>query len=455
MPKLFLCLLLSCVLVARANEVKLEGVSALPGYPVRVLVYDDLISGWQVELASTTSDFKGSFALRFSLRQPAWITLAVAQYRADLFAVPGGKYMVQTEMKRGESAAFYDPPPLSVKTLSAADGGLSDAIAMANVVYNAFVVEHFNALYRLQQTKLIDTLRQVLRRTIPDVDHQYFKDYVFYKVASLEPAVRKLSPSLVYERFFKNRPVLADQPEYVSLLRETFKNYLIQHKLWTQQEYAEALTKGWKAFDKLLQRDTMLAENRAFRELLVLIHFAEHFHHPLHRSADLSRLLSTIAATSPVPEHARIAANIIRKAERLLPGSYAPRLLLRDESGTTLEINESAPAMLLIFVGPDCRYCEYELLQLREIHGRMGRQFKFVTISLHESRQHYRSIHQRNKLDWPVFSLGSDYRLLDAYDAKVFPHYVILMPGAKIGMVPAPPTDQRLEQHLQRLARQL
>lgn len=454
MTRLSFWLLLISFLSSRASEVQITGVSALPGYPVRVLVHDDLLSGRKVELATATSDFKGSFALRFSLMQPAWITLAAAQYKSELFVVPGGKYSLKLELKKAENISYYDPQPLTIKTLSASDNGLSEAVEAINVVYNAFVVEHFNALYRMQQSKLIDTLRAVMDKLAPKVKSQFFADFTFYKAATLEPVVRNLGPIQVYERFFKGRPILTHQPEYIALLRETFKDHLLNSRMWTQQEYAEAVSKGWKPFEALLMRDRIMAEDKAFREVVALLHFAVNYNHPLHRQGAVQGLLTGLAASTKIPEHARIADNINHMANWLLPGTTVPHFTLRDETGKAIAFDEQSRPMLLIFVGPECSYCEFELQQLREIHARSGHQFAFITVSLPESHQHYRNIHRRNKLDWPVYSLGHNYQLLEMLDVRVFPHLAITLPGLKVGMIPAPPTDQRLEAHLARIARQ-
>jgi hypothetical protein len=419
-----------------------------------VLGQDDLFTGWKVELASVLTDFKGGFSLRFALQHPEWVTIAAAHYKAELFVVPGGKYSLQLELKKGESFSFYDPQPLIIKVHNANDNGLSEAIASVNMLYNIFVVEHFNALYRKQQSRLIDSLRIAMEKLAPKAPNQFFNEYVFYKLASLEPVVRKLEPAQVYDKFFKSRPILLHQPEYVALLRETFKNYLLQSRLWTLQEYAEAFSKGWKAFELLLMRNDILAANKAFREIVALLHLAENYRHPLHQPNELKNLLNGLSASSKIPDHIRIANNIIRRASWLSTGTAAPVFSLRNESGNLLEVNEQSNAMLLIFVGPDCSYCDFELLQLREIHSRVGMWYTFVTISLPESYQHYRNIHWRNKLEWQVYSLGYNYQLLDALGVSVLPHFAIYMPKARVGMIPAPPTDQHLEAHLLRLAQQ-
>ncbi len=454
MSRILVCLFLLLKFSSAASEVLISGVSPLPGYPVRVLEDDDLISGLEVQRASTATDFTGCFTLRFEKSYPGWITIAAAHYRTELFVVPGGKYTLQLELKKPENTSFFDPQPLNIKAIKADDGGISDAIASINLIYNAFVVEHFNAIYRLRQAGLIDTLSARFNKVLSKNNNRFLKDYAFYKVASLEPVVRQLRPAQVYDRFFRNRPVLPNQPEYISLMRETFKNYLLQSNAWTQQEYADAVSGGWKIFERLLMRDATLADNQGFRELLTLIHFAGNFNNPMHSREAVNRLLSQLELASRIPDHQRIARNIIIKAAWLTNGTDAPKFSLSDESGNLIKADESSPAMLLIFVGPDCRNCDNELQQLREIHGRIGNKYAFVTISLTESYKYYRNFHRRNKLDWPVVNLGYNYQLLDKLEAKVLPHMAVYLPGAKAGMIPAPTTDQHLEGHLQRLLKQ-
>ena len=52
---------------------------------------------------------------------------------------------------------------------------------------------------------------------------------------------------------------------------------------------------------------------------------------------------------------------------------------------------------------------------------------------------------------WELLNLGNDIMLLEKYQVKIFPDYIILGKDNKIGMAPAPSPDQNLDFHIRRI----
>jgi hypothetical protein len=62
-------------------------------------------------------------------------------------------------------------------------------------------------------------------------------------------------------------------------------------------------------------------------------------------------------------------------------------------------------------------------------------------------KQQFEEKHQ----DWPLLDLGDNILLLEAYNVRTFPEYILITKGCKIGEAPAPSPERYLEERVRRL----
>ena len=56
--------------------------------------------------------------------------------------------------------------------------------------------------------------------------------------------------------------------------------------------------------------------------------------------------------------------------------------------------------------------------------------------------------------DWPLLNLGNNILLLETYNVRTFPEYILIKPGTKIGAAPAPAPDGNLDALVAKLTQQ-
>lgn len=57
--------------------------------------------------------------------------------------------------------------------------------------------------------------------------------------------------------------------------------------------------------------------------------------------------------------------------------------------------------------------------------------------------------------NWELLNLGDDILLLEDYQVKTFPEYIIISQNGRIGMAPAPSPEQFLDFHVRRIYKYL
>lgn len=445
----FSILQIACIF---AGNVRITGVSNMPATLIRVQLPADPLSGKYVTAATSKTDFKGNFSLQFETTDIVYAKIAIGRHQNELLVKPNASYHIQLIIQENEQASFYDAPALRIEILEANDQGLLFSIENINLIYNAFVMEHFQSVHRLGRTAHLDTLQTTIQASIEGINDNFVKEYSFYKLATLEPLVKKMTISQVYERFFKDKPIQYNNPEYLALFSNFFSSYYLENSLNGQTIFFEAVANGKLAVMTFANEDPLIGQNKAFTELVVLDHLKALFFHPALPDKAVENTLLEIAASTQIHEHRSIANNIVTERTHLSAGASAPPVKLKDASGKIQQLSAFSDKLILLnFLKENCPLCEHELALLQMINSKFEGQIQFISIATKESFQYYNRLFETNRYRWILLNLDQNFSLLEDYSIKVFPENILLMKEGRIGMAPAPTQEEALDHHIQRL----
>lgn len=434
-----------------AGEVRIKGVSNIPMKPIRIIVAADYISNLEQTIVQTKTDFKGRFEVVFNISETVYAQVAAGLQRAEMLIKPGCEYSIELSIKSTDAATYFDPDPLTLKILQSTDNGTGKQIETINFIFNAFVMQYFDHLYRFRRVALLDTLKNAMEKAIPKHTDEFVAKYLFYKFASLDHAVRNLKVQQSYQRLFQGRPILYGNPEYMSQLKLVYQNYLIENKYFSRQALDNSIIEGKNALDALVSIDPILKTDKQLRELLIIMQLNNYYFNPDFPLGLVHQLLGKYETASVFAEHRAIASNIKQKKQLLASGSAAPDFVLSNSTGNKYSVASFDGLTLLNFVQNNCLACESQLLGLKQMFQNRRDDYQIVTIATKESFAYYDNYFKKHLIDWTLLNLGEEYLLLEAYNIKSFPENIILLPQGKIGMAPAPDVDQNLEYHLNRI----
>lgn len=435
-----------------AGNVKLTGVSNMPATLIRVQLPADPVSGKYVTVATSKTDFKGSFTLQFEATDIVYSKIAIGRHQNELLIKPNASYHIQLIVQENEQTSFYDAPAMRIEIIEANDQGLLHSIENINLIYNAFVMEHFQSVHRLGRTAYLDTLQTTIQASIAGIGENFVKEYSYYKLATLEPLIKKMTIRQLYELFFKNKPIQYNNPEYLSLFSNFFSSYFLESSLNGQNKFLEALTNGKLAVIAFAAEDPLIGQDKAFTELVVLFHLKTLFFHPALPDKAVENILLEIAASTQIYEHRSIANNIVSERTRLSVGASAPSIKLKDTYGKIQQLSDFSDKLVLLnFLKENCPLCEHELSLLRNINSKYEGQVWLISIATKESFQYYSHLFETKRYNWILLDLDQNFSLLEDYSIKVFPENILLMKEGRIGMAPAPTQEEALDHHIRRL----
>lgn len=439
---------------AAAGEVTIKGSSTMPGKIVRLLMVKDLISGLDTTLATTTSDFKGSFELSATVNETSLAEVAIGLNRATILLSPGSVYKIALILENQASNSYFDAQPLRLELKQTNDGGRNDQLNTINFIFNTFVFKHFTQLQRSGNPKLIDSVKVAIDKAIPLISDPFIRSYRDYKLASLLAAAEKMTNKRIFEQFFKSKSVAYSNPEYLSLLQQYFSDhYFSNNKLLHFDGFVEATRAGLKAVRQYVSQDTFFGQEERLKELVLLLHLDLAYYNTAFYEGSVKSVLTELAGKAIFPEHRSIAANIIQRKTWLSPGSPFPAISLTNHKSELVSLGrgEGQKLQLLLFVSSNCTVCFKEMELLAAEIQEIGQDLHIIIVANREGFQQTVEFVEKLRLPWQVFNTGNDELVYERLNIRVFPEYIILYPDNRIAMAPAPPLSGKLLIHLKSL----
>ncbi len=443
--KYFVSLLLFyCVSGLQAQEIHIDGQveNQLPGTQVRLQVLADPFSMLLQTLASVPVDANGNFKMTFSVSTTREALLAVGLKKGRFFLQPGDHYRIKVYHDSiASKGSIFDQKPLFFD-VKAAKGTINDAFSRFNEMYDAFMMAHLNDVYRFHRKGVVSGFEKQLKIEFQGDTSNYLKQSIRYRLAYLRWSARLLSIPEVAEKYFVGRPVHYQNLQYAEFFNAFFENYVasdINGPLSKSRLAKVVYLRNLKVLDDLFCQDTLLARDKRVRELVEMVVMKKYYYDRNFSSADFDILFRQMALKSTFFKNRAIANNISEKLHQMRPGMPAPSFQLPDVHGKELGLSDfKGKFVLLSFFKTDCPVCLRNLDFLATMKQNMESNFTHVTILLGNPSSVWIQKILSGNYSWPFLLLGNQLPLLERYQVRSFPAYVLLAPDGTIAMAPAP-----------------
>ncbi len=417
---------------------------------VQVKVYADQFSHLKKSIAQTITDEEGNFSLSFDYSEINFAFLSVELLEGEFYLVPGSAYNVDVFPDTLKKGSVYDRLPLQF-SINAKDGGLNDNLARFNVMYNTFVTNHFKEIYQSRSLTVVNDFRKKVEDAFAGFNNDYFRAYTQYSLAQLEWVSRKKSTKTIVNDYFAGKPVLYNNIQYTDFFKEVFKEYVVSRfYAGYYGKLVEAVRAGsFEGVDTVLNNDVVLAKNEPIRMLALMQMLTGFYRNPEFSDKGILKILIHIKQYGEIKKIREIAANYIIRLTHLAPGTPAPEFQLPVSGGKNYSPKDfRGQEVIFDFMKSDCNICLAHFDFLADLSSRMGSKLRIVVLVYGEHPEKVAQLLKQRGLDWTVLYVGKRTDILEKYDVKIFPTYIILNPDATIALAPASMADENLENEL-------
>lgn len=432
------------------------------GRKIKVSRTCSLVSQWTIPLDETTIEADGHFLLQFDVAKTFSAIISIDFHKAELFLEPGAKVNINisplSEQDEKEMYPFIQAQSLQIDLTDPASNEINTAISTFNALFDTFILEHFNEIYRERNKVLLDTFRNKINRQFGTESDPYFKNYCLYKMASVDQAAMAGSQAMLARKYFIGQPILYENPEYMEFFQSFFKKYLTATSRELRRTDYKTILRGpdpYMSMMKILATDTILS-NEQFRELVLMQGVLEFVHTSGFPLEDNLNVLRILQQKTKFPDNKRLAWDLTEYLTYLKPGSPAPDFNLNnlDKKQVSLKSFIGKP-VLLWFWTTSCQECLNEMDRLQSLSGKFTDRISFVAISADKdflTMQYF--LKQKQSFHWSFLHIGTSADVLIAYDVRSYPLFILIDKQGKIISYPAEVAGNGLELSIEKLLEQ-
>lgn len=446
---LFLSLLF---LTASAQNVTITGRSNKTNTLIRLFAYEDLVNETGILLNQSQTDDKGHFILEGSVKQILPARIYVGLEPVDLILTPNASYDIEIIVpEKKDDVSYFEKELPTIRVKRATDRGIYRQIIFSEEIINGYMTEHFNQIYRGRQLRYIDSIQNAISREVPDIKSDYVKNQNRYKIAAIRLGISTDGGRKIVKDYFDGQPVLYTQSAYIDLFKELFDGYF-NSAAYDSHLLNDAFDKGPGAFKKYLDSDPFMARNPQLAELITIFNLQKLCYGDRGTSRLAKDHLNYIKSQTKHAEHKTIISDFFAKYGRLAPGTNAPEFTLKDRDGKDISLSDYKNGLVLLqFVDGASPVSERQFAKLRSLHHQWQDSVQILTIATHDRMDFFKQQFMEKKQDWPLLDLGDNILLLEAYNVRTFPEYILIRKGNKIGEAPAPSPERYLEERVRKM----
>lgn len=442
----------------QAQNLRIEGWGDnINGKSIRLIATQDNLTELETQQASKKlKDSDSSFSFSLLIDHSCIMRLQIESFSYSFFAQKGGYYRLHIlpfnfAIADSINTLFYQIP-LSVIIDSSNDENLNQELYTIDSVIDNFVAQNKKELLFYHNKKAFNTLKQMLlskEDSIPynskTISQRYIADYKTYSLASVAFASKIENQTKLISSLFYNKPILYDNIAYMNCFKQVYsKYYSLGNKRISPHSLDNWLAEGnYFALIDSLGVDSLL-KNEVFRELVFLQGAKEMLISGSHDTYQVQNMLSKFHYQTKFPIHKEIEQNIgllYQKNAHSLVAS--PTLKLKDinDNEITLDKYKGKP-LVLSFVRLNDIACLREMDMQAAFVDSLQNDVNFLTVDCDRTMDALYNFKVNNRkgasYKWDFVHFGGNWDLLEKYNVKVFPTFVLIDKDGVIIQNPMP-----------------
>jgi len=418
---------------------------------IKLYTYADFISEIPVKISETTVDSLGYFCFKFSLNQILYTWLQIDNFKGEVYIEPGKKYFLDIKPNNYKDdikeSPYLSNLKLDINWVNSEHNNINILISDINKKYNDFILNFFNLLYVSRSRAIVDSLKKEFE-LITINSNQYVKNYARYKIATLEQSGNLKNRKRLFAEYINNQQVQYNNVEYMYFFNQFYEKFFFNGNHYLRADNLERfinIDKNYITILDSLGRDS-LVKNELIRELVFLKGLKELYYSKKFKSENIIEILNAFSKKTKFSEHKLIAQNLINSFKRLKQESKAPNFSLKSVNNGVYSSNDFLGKYTYVsFFTTWCVGCLPDMEAIKELHKKYGDKINFVSISGDKQDLNVLYYVKKNKYNWVFLLASSDFSVLETFEVKTYPIFLLIDESGKIVDYPALKPSQGIE----------
>ncbi|NVO04389.1 MAG: TlpA family protein disulfide reductase, partial [Bacteroidetes bacterium] len=211
------------------------------------------------------------------------------------------------------------------------------------------------------------------------------------------------------------------------------------------------LNKNYTALLDSLGKDSILL-NEVLRETVLAKGLGELYKLNSFDKKNIIFMLSEISKKTKFPEISIIASNLVYNLTKLEPGTIAPSFSLPDINNLKYSLSDfKGKYVYLNFFTTNNLPCISEFQLMNQLKIDFGKDIEIISISVDKEILKLDYYLEKKSFNWLFLHFNNDYDLLEKYEAKSYPLFVLIDREGKILLNQAPMPSENVKKYFEEL----
>jgi cytochrome oxidase Cu insertion factor (SCO1/SenC/PrrC family) len=422
--------------------------------------YSDGISETETEIGRSRVADDGIFSLTFDVDETTFVYSYLGTYKVHLYAEPGNSYEIILPPRQEKGLQdflnpYFSPTIVHLATKHYDEKELNTLIRMFNDAFLPYYNKHILDLHNKGDFSELDKNIEKMDKPFSSSKNEFFNQYRKYRYGLLRYLAYQQKSKSISDEYFKNQPVLFQNPAYMELFNKVYDKYF-QHFARTEsgkQINNDISAHNLDSLRKTLSSDQVLGSGKLL-DMVILKSLHDEFYNDLFSRSSLLAILDTLISTTPDKELKNAAVSIRKETTKLLVGFKPPTFSLYDADSNlvTLE-NFKGKYVYLNFCSCFSYTCLNEFASLKTLHDKYKDKLQIVTILLDNDKNVIKSFLARSNYQWKFLHYGNQATIIKDYDIRAFPTYYLIDPDGNLALSPSPSPSEDFEAHFFKVLR--
>ncbi len=418
------------------------------GMEIEFLALDDMISGKEIKIGKMQVSPTGSFELKLNLESTTQLFCYIGIYKGTFYAEQGKEYELVLPPRQDiglvdELNPYFLHELIKLGIKNADEKELNYAISQFDNEYDSFLTENFNWLYIKADVKLVDSLNTVFENKYGKIKNEFLQTYIYYKMAGLRHFTYERDENFACNKYLLNKPFAVNNEAYSVFFNQLFTDYItVKYTDGLGKELYESIIyyKSPQRMKEVLEKRISF-RNDTLKELLILKGLYDAYSKPdIYPRNTVDQTLDSMRILSKNPYILKTAENIFAKTDRVLVGDKIHTIGGITPEGDSLNIDSlKGKFIYLIFCRSENYACLQDYRLITDLHTKLPKdEIQIVTISFDQDYDTFKEYIDRNSnYNWQ-FAYSKDKTLLELFNVKAMPAYILVDPDGNISLNPAP-----------------
>ena len=421
------------------------GAKSFAGKEISFSVYADYISNEKKSIGYTTIKENGSYTFEFESEKIEKVILKIEDKTTWFFTEPGKVYNVSLSYDPAVNKQRIYDKKLSLYFNFPAPNELNQQIKKFNDSFDQFIEDN-TILLKKRDNSIAPKLKEFKSKTLKEVTNlnsSFIKNYIKYSIANTEKAldvsytasiakkVKNIKGNL-YIEYLDNQPILYNNPEYMTFFKNFFKGELKDLSLNVKgMDITKAIneTNSLAALNTSLNKYPFL-QNKEFKSLFLISGLQSINNDDYYKKSNVITILKEVESSTKYQQQKVIASNIIKKitAKKFGSGSKAPGFELKNQKGELISLDQfKGKPVYINFWTTWSIPSQKEMKIMQSIHKEYKNKIHFISICAdNEYEKMVKFLSKNEGYDWNFLSIENNNKLIESYNIRTFPTYVLL-----------------------------